>query len=171
SFSPYSVEGRGKALVPVGKPAAIPPIRILHDDQIGALIPSIRWEVEGSWIKNGPLPGTPIETPRAISYYESYAGSYANAGVVTSVPFARPPGNCLVLASAHGPSVEGLSETVIDADTGEAIASAPQIGTDTKWSFWAVDLPPAAQRLQIVAEDRGRGWGQWLTIGEPHLCK
>jgi len=171
SFSPYTIEGRGRALVPVGKPVAIPPIRILHDDQVGDLIPSIRWEVEGSWIKNGPLPGTPIETPRAISYYESYAGSYANAGVVTSVPFARPPGNCLVLASTHGPSVEGLSETVIDADTGAAIASAPQIGTDTKWSFWAVDLPPAAQRLQIVAEDRGRGWGQWLTIGEPHLCK
>jgi hypothetical protein len=67
--------------------------------------------------------------------------------------------------------VEGLSETLINADTRETIASAPQIGADTKWSFWAVDLPPDAQRLQIVSEDRGRDWGQWLSIGEPHLCK
>ena len=171
SFSSYAVEGRGRALVPVGKPTAIPPIRILDYDQVGASIPPIRWDVQGSWIQNGPLPGAPINTPPAISYYESYAGSDTNTGVLTSAPFARPSGNCLVLASAHGPSVEGLSETLINADTRETIASAPQIGADTKWSFWAVDLPADAQRLQIVSEDRGRGWGQWLSIGEPHLCK
>jgi hypothetical protein len=171
SFSAYTVEGRGRALVPLGKPTAIPPIRILHEDQVGALIPSLRWEVQGSWIKDGPLPGTPIETPPAISYYESYAGSYANTGVLTSAPFARPSGNCVALASLHGPSVEGLSEIVIDADTKEAIAPAPQIGADNKWGYWAVELPANAQRLQIIAEDHGRGWGQWLTIGEPHLCK
>lgn len=171
SFSPYAVEGRGRMLVPVGKPTAIPPIRILDYDQVGASIPSIRWDVQGSWIHNGPLPGTPIDTPRTISYFESHAGSDSNTGVLTSAPFARPSGNCLVLASAHGPSVKGLSETLINAGTGETIASAPQIGAGTKWSFWAVDLPPDAQRLQIVAEDRGRDWGQWLSIGEPHLCK
>jgi hypothetical protein len=155
----------------VGKPTAIPPIRILDYDQVGASISPIRWDRQGSWIQNGPLPGTPITTPPAISYYESYAGSDANTGVLTSAPFARPSGDCLVLASAHGPSTEGLSETLINVDTGETIASVPQIGADTKWSFWAIDLPPHAQRLQIVAEDRGRGWGQWLSIGEPHLCK
>jgi hypothetical protein len=171
SFSPYAVEGRGRTLVPVGKPTAIPPVRILDYDQVGASIPPIQWDVQGSWIQNGPLPGAPINRPPAISYYESYAGSDANTGVLTSAPFARPSGNCLVLASAHGPSVEGLSETLINADTRETIASAPQIGADTKWSFWAVDLPPDAQRLQIVSEDRGRDWGQWLSIGEPHLCK
>jgi hypothetical protein len=171
SFSAYTVEGRGRALVPLGKSAAIPPIRILHEDQVGALVPSLRWDVQASWIKNGPLPGTPVETPSTISYYESYAGSYANTGALTSAPLARPSGSCLVIASAHGPSVEGLSETVVDADTGEAIASAPQIGPDNKWSFWAVDLPPSAQRLQIVAEDHGRGWGQWLAVAEPHFCK
>jgi hypothetical protein len=171
SFSSYVVESRGRALVPVGKTTAIPPIRILDYDQVGASIPPIRWDVQGSWIQNGSLPGTPIKMPPAISYYESYAGSDANTGVLTSAPFARPSGNCLVLASAHGPSVEGLSETLINADTRETIASAPQIGTDPKWRFWAIDLPPDAQRLQIVSEDRGRGWGQWLSIGEPHLCK
>jgi hypothetical protein len=171
SFSPYSIEGRGKALVPAGKPTAIPPLRILHADQVGDPIQPMRWEAKGSWIKSGPLPGTPIDMPAATTYYESYAGSHANTGRLTSAPFARPVGNCLALASAHGPSVEGLSETVINADTGEAVASVPQIGSDTKWGFWAVDLPSNAQHLQIVAEDRGRGWGQWLAIAEPHLCK
>jgi hypothetical protein len=109
--------------------------------------------------------------PAATSYYESFAGSETNTGVLTSAPFARPAGNCLVIASAHGPSIEGLSERVINADTKETIASAPLIGTETIWSFWGVDLPPSVQRLQIVAEDNGRGWGQWLTIGEPYLCK
>jgi hypothetical protein len=171
SFSPYIIQGRGRELVLVGKPTAIPPIRILDYDQVGASISPIRWDGQGSWIQNGPLPGTPISTPPSISYYQSYAGSDANTGVLTSAAFARPSGNCLVLASAHGPSTEGLSETLINADTGETIASAPQIGVDTKWRFWAIDLPPHAQRLQIVAEDRGHGWGQWLTVGEPHLCK
>lgn len=171
SFSPYIIQGRGRELVLVGKPTAIPPIRILDYDRVGASIPPIRWDVQGSWIQNGPLPGAPINTPPAISYYESYAGSDANTGALTSAPFTRPPGNCLALASAHGPSTEGLSETLINVDTGETIASVPQIGENTKWSFWAIDLPPHAQRLQIVAEDRGRGWGQWLSIGEPHVCK
>ncbi|HEY3457847.1 MAG TPA: PrgI family protein [Bryobacteraceae bacterium] len=171
SFSPYTVENRGKNLFLAGEPSVVPPIRVSHADQIGAPIPSLSWNVRGSWVKNGPLPGTPIETPRTISYYESHAGSDANTGLLMSAPFERPSGNCLALASAHGPSIEGFSERLINADTKETIASVPQVGTDTIWSFWRVDLPLDAQRLQIVAEDHGQGWGQWLAIGSPHICK
>jgi hypothetical protein len=171
SFSSYVVEGHGKGLVPVGKPMAIPPIQLVHYDRVGTLMSSIAWDTQASWIKNGPLPGTPIDTPPGISYYESYAGSDVNTGVLTSALFPAPSQNCVILASAHGPSIEGLSETLIDADTKEAIASIPQIGSDTIWSFWRVDLPPGSQHLQIVAEDQGKGWGQWLAISEPHLCK
>ena len=171
SLSPYTVEGHGHNLFSAGEPRAIPPIRALHADRIGAPIPSISWNVQGSWRKEGPLPGTPIEMPQAISYYESHAGNDANTGLLTSAVFVRPSENCLVLASAHGPSTEGLSERLINADTKETIASVPQVGTDTIWSFWRVDLPPGVQHLQIVAEDQGAGWGQWLALGEPHLCQ
>jgi hypothetical protein len=171
SFSSYSIEASGTTLVPVGKPTAVPPIRPVSADRVGAPITPMRWEVEGSWIKNGPLPGAPIAMPAATSYYESFAGSETNTGVLTSAPFARPAGNCLVIAGAHGPSHEGLSERVINADTSETIASAPMIGSDAIWTFWEVDLPPNAGQLQIAAEDSGRGSGQWLTIGGPYLCK
>jgi hypothetical protein len=171
SFSPYTVENRGKNLFLAGAPSAIPPIQLLHADQPGVPNLPISWDVQGDWVKNGTLPGTFIKAPRSISYYESYAGSDANTGMLMSAPFAKPAGNCLALANVHGPSVEGLSERLINADTKETIASVPQVGTNTSWTFWRVDLPPDVQRLQIVAEDRGAGRGQWLAIGEPHLCQ
>jgi len=171
SFSPYTVEGHGRNLFLAGEPRTIPPIRALRSDRIGAPIPSIFWDVQGSWLKEGLLPGAPIEMPRAISYYESHAGNDANTGVLTSAPFAKPAASCLALASMHGPSVEGLSERLINADTKETIASVPQVGSDIVWSFWRVDLPPDVRHLQIVAQDQGAGRGQWLAIGEPHLCQ
>lgn len=171
SFLPCTVESRGKRLVPFGEPTAVPPIRVLRSDQVGAPIPSITWDARGSWIENGPLPHVRTDMPRALTYYESYAGSDANTGALTSAPFARPPGNCLALTIAHGASVEGLSERVIAADTKQTIASVSMLGRDTSWGLLGVDLPASSQRLQIVAEDRGQGWEQWLAIGEPHFCK
>jgi hypothetical protein len=171
SFSSYVIEARGKALVPIGKPIAIPAVRPLRADQVGAPISTMHWETQGGWRKNGLFPAVPAGMPPAISYYESWNGGDANTGLLTSAPFERPPGNCIIMAGAHGPSAGGLSEKVINPDTNEMIASVPFVGRDVTWHFWGIDLPPNAQHLQIIAEDRGHGWGEWLAIGDPHLCK
>ena len=171
SFSSYVIEGRRRQLVQVGQTTAVPAIRPLPADEVGAPMLAMPWGVQGNWTKNGPLPGAPFKMPIPFSYFESYAGGDANTGVVTSAPFPKPSGNCLVIPSAHGPSIDGLSARLIDADTKQTIASLPLMDNETLWGFWAVDLPPSAQHLQIVGEDAGRGWGQWLSIGEPRLCK
>ncbi len=167
SFSVYIIGHHGKNLIPAGGPFPIPPIRAMRGGELGPPLQSLRWNAQGDWIKNGPIPGG----APPISYYENHSERNANTGVLTSTPFSKPPGNCLVLANAHGPSTEGLSERLINADTNVTIAYAPLIDRYSDWNFWSIKLPPDIQRLQIVAEDRGRRLEQWLAISEPHFCK
>ncbi len=171
SFLCYAVEMHGKALVPVGRPTAIPPISGIRADQVGEAIPSIDWDLQGAWMRNGPIPSKPADMPPATSYYESWAGDDSNTGTIASHPFSNPPGNCLVVTGAHGPSTEGLSETVIDADRNQPIASVPFTPGDIAWHYWKVDLPASVQHVRIVAQDQGRHWGEWQMIGDLHLCK
>lgn len=171
SFSAYAVDAHSRALASIGKMNSVPPIRMLRAEQAGPAISGVHWDVQGSWIRDGPFPVAPLDMPSSISYFESWAGSDANSGSLTSTAFDRPAGGCLVMEGAHGPATEGLSIQLVDADTAEIIASAPLMDRDLAWKFWQVNVRPGAKRLQMIARDDGRGWGEWLTVGEPHECK
>ena len=168
SFLSYAVEGHGTGLVPVGKPTAVPPVRVVASRPgwrcASVLAVGRARKLDQEWVSSGRC-ASRFPTTKAMPR----AG--ANTGTLTSAPFTRPPGNCLVLASAHGSSVEGLSEKLINADTNVTIASAPLVDRYPNWSFWSIALPPDAQHLQIIAEDRGRGLEQWLAISGPYFCK
>jgi hypothetical protein len=171
TFTAYVLRDGGTKLVRVGNPASIPPIRDASVDEAGPPLGSVTWRMTGSWQKNGSFPFRPRGIPSTGEYYESWSGSDANVGTMQSEPFATPDGRCVVVGTANGPSVNNLSVLVLDADTSSKIASMPLDGDDQTWHFWKVDIPAGVKRLQMVAEDNGRGWGQWLSVGEVRSCK
>ena len=171
SVSAYVVEAHGKALSPLGKPIVPPAVRLVGPDEIGAPLTSVRWNVQGAWSKGGQVPSAPPDIPPGASYYESWNGGDHNTGELISDPFRKPAGNCLVITGAHGPGMDGLSIQAINAANGDVIGSVPLVGGDVVWRFWRIDVPNDAERVQIVADDHGRGWGEWLMVGEPRACK
>ncbi len=171
SFSAYAVGDHGRALALIGGTNTVPAVRVLRAEQVGAAINGLHWHVQGNWVRDGPFPIAPPDMPTAMVYFESWAGSDANTGNLASTTFARPASGCLVMEGAHGPATHGLSLKLVDAETGALIASAPLMDRDLAWRFWQVNVGPGAKHLQIIARDDGRGWGEWLTVGEPHECK
>jgi hypothetical protein len=39
------------------------------------------------------------------------------------------------------------------------------------WRYWAVYFSREVAALRIVAEDQGDRFGQWVAVGEPHVCR
>jgi hypothetical protein len=57
----------------------------------------------------------------------------------------------------------------VDTKTGKQIASLSPALMHTDWSMWNVAMPQdSMSTVEIIAEDAGAGWGQWLAIGVPH---
>jgi hypothetical protein len=167
----FAIENKGKALIQVGKSFSVPLIRGASADRAGSVITPLDWSIEGSWVKDGPLPVKPPNMPAGIEYFESWSGNDRNVGSIHSGMFATPAGHCIVLSGASGPSTENVSEALSDADTHEVIASVPFDSRDTEWRYWSIAIPESVRNLRIDAEDRGNGWGEWLAIGEPRSCK
>src|SRR5262249_50056343 len=68
-----------------------------------------------------------------------------------------------------GPQNEGLSVTIRDAGTRQTIAELRPAPVRTSWWVWAPKLSIAPDsQIDIVAEDNGRGWGQWQAVAWPH---
>jgi hypothetical protein len=67
-----------------------------------------------------------------------------------------------------GPSTGGLSLQILNAKTGQPIASLNTVPQHREWWVWKVELPPDLDSIEIAAEDAGSGWGQWLAVGVPH---
>ena len=172
TFLPYIIDNRSQSIAPIGMPLRTPLIHVFQPNSTGRPIPSMNWTIEGHWSKNGLIPGAASQQPPPfVSYHESWNSNDANTGILTSSAFAPPPGNCFVISDLHGPTPDGLSAKVIDADTKQTIASIPIMGSESIWRTWVIDVPSSARYLQIVAEDSGRDWGEWLAISEPHACK
>jgi hypothetical protein len=169
SISTYVVEAHGKALAPIGKTFTPPEGQVLGPDQIGPRLKSVLWKVQGDWMKGGPVGSEPPEKPAGNRYYQSWHGADTRMGQLISDPI-QLPGGCVVISGAHGPGVDDLSVQVVNADTGDIVVSVPLVPRDIVWRYWQIDTRDAA-RVQIIANDHGRGWGEWLMMGELHECK
>lgn len=171
SYTAFVVNDRRVSLSRVGNTLPVPAIRIGTAEETGPVIAGIRWHPTGSWVEKGVFSVRPSKMPAGIDYYESWNGSDANVGSIRSEAFPTPAGNCVVLNGANGPSIDDLSETLVDADTGQVIASVPLESGNTNWHYWTVLIPSGVRNLRLQAEDNGQGWGEWLVIGEPRSCK
>jgi hypothetical protein len=71
-----------------------------------------------------------------------------------------------------GPDNHNLSVTIRNTATGEVLAELNPPPVRTAWWAWRPDLPPGGDiTIEVVAEDKGTGWGQWAAVAWPHLLR
>jgi len=167
----YAIEADHATVCPLGAPLEPPHVKRIEASRIGDAIGIREWRADPSWTLNSLPSGFPFEESLSgKTIYASYSGSDDNQGMLTSAAFSVEKGGCVVLPVAHGPSVVGLSVRLMDADTGKTLETMPLSGTVGNWRYWSVEVNSRARAVRIVAEDRGRGWGQWVAVGQPHWC-
>jgi hypothetical protein len=164
----YAIVHRGQMACAMGSPRPAPSIERIPASRVGAPIHISEWKADPAWTLNGFHPS--VGTLGREVLYGSYSGSDANQGVLTSAPFTAGGQACIALPVAHGPSVGGQSVRLVESDSGKTVQSIPLSETSGTWQYWAVELQ-GVDKLRIVAEDRGRQFGQWVAVGEPHLCQ
>ncbi|HEX3685386.1 MAG TPA: hypothetical protein VHU83_22825 [Bryobacteraceae bacterium] len=171
SFSAYVIDKGG--LFPIQGSAGVPNVQVSTLEQAGPQIQGIQWRMDPAWTINR-LPPNPFWGPEPPPpFYSSWSrvDADANTGRITSSIFDAPANGCVIFPVLQGPRSSRLSADVVDADTGRTVASVPLQDTNHQWVFWRLPLPASAKRLRIVAEDKGKGWGEWLAIGSPSQCK
>jgi len=164
----YAIVHGGQMACAIGSPQPAPRIEPIAASRVGAPIHIPEWKADPAWTLNGFHPS--VGTLRGEVLYGSYSGSDANQGVLTSAPFTASGQTCIALPVAHGPSVDGQSVRLVESDSGKTVLSIPLRETSGTWQYWAIDLP-GIDKLRIVAEDKGSQFGQWVAVGEPHLCQ
>lgn len=158
-------------LLPIEGSTMLPSMHAASASDAGAGIAGIGWQMDPSWTVNQLPPRVPFGTGPAGPVYGSWSGADQNTGEIRSSIFAAPENGCLILPVLQGPRAAGLLAEVVDADTEQVIGSAPLEDDRQQWSFWRVAIPATAKRVQIIARDEGRDWGEWLAIGQPSQCR
>jgi hypothetical protein len=61
---------------------------------------------------------------------------------------------------------------VRDAATKAVLAQLDPVPMHVNWWAWRPELPVGREvTIEVVAEDKGAGWGQWQAIGWPHALR
>jgi hypothetical protein len=140
----------------VPEPAARTPLELVWADHSGMFAPSAA----------NPEPGP---APGGASFYGSWAGADANTGGVV-LRYRLPQGaTAVVTPVVTGPVTDGQSLVFRLAPSGKVIGVA-DLANATRWSWRRLALPPeaAGQALEVEAQDRGSGWGQWIAVGQTY---
>jgi hypothetical protein len=121
-----------------------------------------------SWVRNGVYPDVKIPAKRD-EFFGSYTnGGDANRGTFEMGPFETRPDTFLGIPFITGPVTTSLSVTVLDHATHRPLAQFKKPPVVSSYSIWAVELPSgASSQVDVLAEDDGASWGQWLSIGLP----
>jgi hypothetical protein len=77
----------------------------------------------------------------------------------------------IALPVLTGPNTRGLSIAVIDSRSGDVVAQLSPPPILAKWRAWKIPLPKHNMRLEIVAQDQGEEWGEWLALGMPYALE
>ena len=129
----------------------------------------LRPVLSNSWVINGVDPGAPVPSDKD-ELFGSYtpAGRDANRGTIKLGPFGVHRPLSIGIPLITGPDQTRLSVTVINHDTGAAIAELRPPPNVPRWAIWRADiLPTLASQFDVIAKDEGDRWGEWLAIGYP----
>ena len=168
SYSAYLIEKAG--LLPFGKPFSAPSVQAVGQDQVGPVIQGVEWSKDPAWTLHGDAPLAHFGILPLGRIYGSWSGADANTGKIASSVFAAPASGCLILPVLTSSDVSGQSVEILNPDTGQVLEHVPMQNGEMLWAFWRFALPPAVKHLQVVAEDRGKEWSQWLAISDPAQC-
>ncbi|HEX7362884.1 MAG TPA: hypothetical protein VF283_20525 [Bryobacteraceae bacterium] len=168
SYRAYLVLPGG--LSPLSGSFQVPPFAAAFLDSLGASISGIRWKMDPSRSED-TIPHIMLKDSPPGPVHSTWDGSDGNTEQITSSVFTAPTGGCIILPVLHGPSVEGLAVNVWNVDGKRSIGTVPMRDSDQQWRFWRMQLDAGVTRLRITVDDYGRGWGQWVAIGEPSSCR
>jgi hypothetical protein len=146
--------------------------RAINDSfaRLGAALPAGPIEVKGAWTKDGYYPA--VGRPQVEGMvYGSWSGSDANTGSLRLGPVRAGRQSAIGIPLVTGPGNKGLSIRALNAKTGKVIASLDPVPVHTAWWVWNIALPEPDLSVEIVAEDAGTGYGQWMAVGPAYALR
>ena len=165
------IDPRKFGLMPIDAGLRMPRIAAADLKHVGPPITGIHWKLQLETPDDNLPGGRPLGDIPPGPVHSTYGGSDAAAGLIKSAVFERPKDGCLILPVFTGPVVNRLSAHLEDAATGIILEDLPLRNSRSQWHFWQVKVEPANETLRLVAEDEGRGWGQWIAVATPLTCQ
>lgn len=129
-------------------------------------------DIAGAWVPDGYYKGLggpgvpPVDGPVFGSFPDQATGT------IRLGPFYLDGHTDIAIPIVTGPDNHNLSLTVRDAVSKEVFAQLDPPPIRIAWWAWRPELPTGRGiTIEIFAEDKGSGWGQWLALGAPHTLK
>jgi hypothetical protein len=139
---------------------------------LGTFLPVTLPQITGGFVVNGYFKGNngpgapPVDGPVYGSFPDSAKGSLRLG------PFHLDGHTQIAIPVVSGPDSHNLSILVRDAATKQTLAELTPPPVRVQWWAWHPDLPTGKElNVEILVEDKGSGWGQWLAIGWPHILR
>jgi hypothetical protein len=171
SVTVYLVEYDDHSICPVGT-QKLQQFKEFTFDRLGAPLPEAPPEIAGAWVPNGYWkgPGTPGMPDSGGPVFGSFPD--ANMGSIRLGPFHLDGHTQIAIPIVTGPASRGLSVVVRDAVTKQIYSQLTPPPVREAWWAWNPDIPTGRElSLEIFAEDKGSGWGQWLALAWPHQIR
>jgi hypothetical protein len=162
------VDGGRRACPVAATPISAPLATAVPEPAVRTRLELVWAEHSGVFAPSGANP-EPGPAPGGANSYGSWAGADANTGRLV-LRYRLPQGaTAVVTPVVTGPVTEGQSLVFRLAPSGKVIG-VTDLANATRWSWRRLALPheAAGQMLEIEAQDRGAGWGQWIAIGQAY---
>ena len=140
--------------------------------ELGAPLGEAQTEITGAWTPNGYYKGA--GSPGAPPVDGLVFGSFpdANMGTIRLGPFHVDGRAGVAIPLVTGPDNHNLSIVIQDAVRKEILAKMEPPPIRDTWWVWRPELPTDRQlTVEVIAEDKGSGWGQWMAVGWPHVLQ
>ncbi len=172
SITAYALEADDRSLCAIGKREMHRAGSEVTFPELGPRLPDVTPEITGAIVPDGYYKGKggPGAPPTDGDVFGSYPD--ANTGAIRLGPFHLDAHTGIAIPVVTGPDNQKLSITVRDAVTKEVFAQLDPPPVHTTWWAWRPELPLDREiTIELVAEDNGSGWGQWLALGSPHALR
>jgi hypothetical protein len=172
SITAYVVEADDRSLCAIGKHTLPRRGREVDVTELGEPLPDTAPQITGGWLADGYYkgPGGPDAPPTSGPVFGSYPD--AKTGTLRLGPFPLDGHTDIAIPLVTGPDNHNLSIVIRDAATKEVLATMTPPPMRVAWWYWRPDLPEGKEMaIEVIAQDNGSGWGQWLAIGWPHAMK
>ena len=167
----YVLEANGQSVCAIGT------VQLHHAaempfSELGPPFPDSNPGISGAWVRDGYAPGAGGPGKPAVD--GPVYGSFPDPGTGTLRlgPFHLDAHTTMAIPLVTGLDSHNLSIAVRDAVTKKILAQMNPVLMRTTWWIWWPDLPEGTGLdVEVVAEDKGIGWGQWEAVGWPHIIR
>jgi hypothetical protein len=168
----YVVEADERSLCAIGTQTVYNPGTEVPFKEVGDKLPDSTPEIAGARVPDGYYKG--LGGPGAPPVDGRVFGSFPDAGTgsIRMGPFHLDGHTKIAIPVVTGPDNHNLSIMVRDTVSKEVLAQMAPPPVRGAWWAWYPDLPAGREiAVEVLAEDKGSGWGQWLALGWPHALR